>query len=237
MISAEEVFRLAAITAIVLVTAAALLWGISLLGAVPGIVADITDSGSGEVEVQQGSLYLDNAGQPTVVGEVYNGLGDGIGDVVVTVTSYVDGEEVNEVHTTPLVQAIPGDSAAPYEVRLQTDGMPDDYEVSVSYEAGVDAEDDLAVVEVTEESTSQTHVTIAGQVEYDGDDEAVGPQAVATFYDEEGTVIGTRTDRISPDPLAAGETGGFYIRFSTDGDVPSLAMEYDHVEVVVHELG
>lgn len=237
MSSRDETVRIAWIGLVAVVTAVVIIAGFSLAGSLPGLL-DASGGGTGEVNATVGSYYLDNAGQPVVVGEVYNGLDVGIGSVVVTVTIYEDGEPVDEVHGAPMMGSIPGDTTVPFELRVNgTDGEPGDIDVDVSYmELDADIAQSLTVVDAVEVSRGQTSVTVAGTVANDGDDEVVRPLAVVTFYDENGTVLGVRSDRVDPSPLVSGEDGDFQVRYSTDGQVPSLALEYEYFEVIVYDL-
>lgn len=230
---AQALVKRVAILLIILVTAAALLGAVALLGSVELPGNDGSPGGavsSGTVTATDGSLFLDRAGQPTVVGEVGNGLADPITNVTVSVTIYEDGEAVDTRESSPLASTIPGGTAIPYEIRFAAGVDADAYTTNVTYERGSDSGTAVEVVDTREGVVAQDSVTVSGSMTNVDDTVAENPTAIVTFYDENGTVIGARTDRISS--LEPDETGEFTVRYSTLGDVPSLAREYESYSVV-----
>lgn len=219
---------------VALMTAVLLLGGVVFVGSVDVSPTDYVSSG--EVVTSEGSMHLDRAGQPTVVGEIENDVGSAIGDVEVAVTFYEDDEEIDTVRVQPLVNPVPDRTTVPFSARLLADGDPDSYDVEVSYDEVDGYEDDeLELVDAEEYNRGQDSVTIIGEVENAGDSPAERPRVVVTFYDRDGNVIGVRTDRVSPSPLDPGESGEFRTQYSTLGNVPSLARDYDSYRVVVHD--
>lgn len=239
MSDGRRVFRAllnwAAVLAIVVVTAAALLAGAAVLSS-DGLPGDgLSPDGfvsSGEVTTVEGTLYLDRTGQPTVVGAIDNDAGNPVTNVSVSVTIYEDGEKVATRETSPLAPTIPDGTAAPYEVRFAPDAEPDEFTANVTYDDGGDVGGDVALVDSRVTDTTQHTVTVSGSTTNADDSTVERPTVIVTFYDEDGTVIGARTDHLSP--LEPDETSGFTVRYSTLGDVPSLAGEYaDHTVVVM----
>lgn len=225
----ERLLNLVGILLIVVLTAVVLLTGAAFIGSV-----DISPSSyisSGEVHTYDGSYYLDRTGNPTVVGEIDNDVGEPITDIEVTVTFYEGDDAVATQTRGTAVDTVPDGIRIPFEVRGPVDIDPDHWEVSVSYETAESPPGILSVTDATEISQAQDSVTIVGDAQNDLDVTVEQPLALATFYDSDGNVIGMRTDTMEgADP---GEISEFHVRYSTLGDVPSHARSYDDFSVVV----
>lgn len=223
--------RLVVVT-ISLVAGALLYFGLLSLG---GVIADPPALfGSTDVRVMDGSMHLDRAGTPVVVGEVINNRRGPIDNVSITVAFYGDGEHIANVSTRPEVSPIPGNTKSPYIVRLRDASVrPDAYEVFVEYEeSDRSSYGGLEVSDVRAEQIGQDRVQVAGRIENVGD-RTVDPAVFVIFYDETDSVIGIRSGRASPSTLEPGGSGEFLILYNTLGDVPSRAREYGSHEVVV----
>lgn len=189
----------------------------------------------GEVVAENTTMHLDRVGRPSVVGEVINGRRASISNVTVTVTFYEDGTRIGTASDTVLVPTVLGGASAPFEVRLQDrSARPDDYEVTVEYDAAAERPyAGLSVVDSRLTDTSQEQVVVVGGVE-NGGDERVGVHVVATFYGANGSVLGARSVRSSPSVLGPGETGQFRVRFRTLGNIPTRADDVSGYELIVY---
>lgn len=228
---ADSLLNKVAVLAVALLTAAVILlviWGIGVVDVSPGQYTS-----SGEVTVSEGAIYLDRAGQPTFVGEVENDRGEPITDVAVTVEFFADGEPLGTETYDTYVSTIPDGAVMPFEAKYDGEERPDEAVATVSYESSDDSSETLTVNEAEIVHQAQDSVTVSGHVENPLGQTAERPLAIATFYDQEGTVIGVRSDRISPSSLEPGQTGEFTVRYATVGHVPSLAREYADYEIVV----
>lgn len=226
----RAVFRRIKILAIVLLTATVILGVLSMASMV-----ELPDRGilaSGEVSVDEGALYLDRMGTPTTVGEVDNDQRQAISNVTVMVRFYDDDELLGTVNVTPASATIPARTTVPFAARYDGDGEPTHVEASVSSSASSGIGEDLAVEEHDIAREAADSVTIDGVIENEGNDPA-SPLVIVSFYDETGTILGYRTGRTSPDPIAGGERGEFRVQYVTLGDVPSLARDFADYEVVV----
>lgn len=220
------------VVGIALVVGGLLYFGLVSLGGVianPPALFPETD-----VAVTDGSMHLDRAGRPVVVGEVINNRRSPIDNVSVTVVFYKDGEHITNVTTGPEVSPVARNSKSPYIVRLpRTSPEPDTYEVFVKFEGSDHSVyRGLEVTDVRVERIGQDRVQFTGSVENTGG-QTVDPVLVATFYDEDGTVIGIRSGRASPSTLEPGDTGEFLVLYNTLGDVPSKARQYSDHEIIV----
>ncbi|WP_331235045.1 FxLYD domain-containing protein [Natronorarus salvus] len=218
------------ILTIVVVTATILLVGVGVIGSIDVSPADFHSSG--EVISTEGSIYLDRAGETTAVGEIENDYGEAITDITVIVSFYENGEEVGSVETEPLGAKVGDGQTVPFEAKYSEEGQPDSFSVSVDFTGTSEPAPEFDI-EHEESHTAQDSVTVSGTAENTGDGTVERPVALATFYNQEGEVIGARSDRISPDSLEPGETGEFTIRYSTLGDVPSLARDYTDYRIVI----
>jgi len=194
---------------------------------------------SGEVVASGTTVHRDRIGRPTAVGEVLNGKDTAVTGVTVEVTFYQDGEAVQTATGTVIGGPVGPNDRVPFAVRgTEIPTTPDDVEVEVTdhteTEEGPLA--GLAVLDYEYDNQSQDQVFVTGTVE-NGADDAVRPLVVATFYDENGSVIGVRQSRASPSPLASSAEATFEIRFRTFGDVPSRARELASVRFRVVDAG
>lgn len=223
------------VLAIALLTATVLLSAYSVISTTEFAPGELI--ASGEVTASDGTLYLDRAGHPTAVGEIDNDRREAISNVTVTVRFFENETVVGEVEKTPPVDPLPGQTATPFSARLpNTDVDPDRFEVDVTYDSdGATPTGSVTVADHEVSSTSSDSVTIVGEVTNEGVDSARS-MIVVTFYDAEGTVVGYRTSRTSPDSVPADGTGDFRVRYATLGDVPSLARTYDSYRIVVTEI-
>lgn len=190
----------------------------------------------GEVVATNTTTHLDRVGRPTAVGEVINGLVEPIDDVSVTVTfQRVGGKEDSVVGSTALA-TIPDGERAPFSVRLEDrSARPGSVavDVDVAFEEGADRPyERLAVVDDREAERTEGQVVVDGRVENRGG-ERVAAHVVATFYDENGSVVGVRKVPTSPRLLGAGDSGEFEVRFRTLGDVPSRADDVARYELAL----
>lgn len=185
-----------------------------------------------EPTVRGTTIHLDRTGRPTVVGEVVNGLREPVTNVTVTVTFYRNGTEIGQVRRSTLRETIPAGERAPFDVHMRSDGEADDYEVDLSYDRGGDVVSGLTVENAAVAREAQSQVDVVGEIRNTKSEPLVAERVIATFYDDEGAVIGARTLRpdrtIQPD-----ESYGVRIEFRTLGDVPSLAQEFDRFRIVV----
>lgn len=178
------------------------------------------------------TVHLDRTGRPTVVGEVVNGLDGAITNVTVTVTFYADGRQVDEVRSDVLRPTVPAGERAPFDVHMGSEESIDDYEVSVSYDRGGDTVEGLEVVDSRVAHRAQDQVDVVGTVRNAADERLELSAVVATFYDENGSVIGARTVRPGR-TLDSEATFTVRIEFRTLGDVPSYAREFDSFDLTV----
>lgn len=194
----------------------------------PGVAVD------GEVVATNTTTHMDRVGRPTAVGEVINGLGEPIGDVSVTVTFDRDDGGADSATGQTLLRTIPASGRAPFAIRLEDrSARPAAVDVAVAYEEGADRPyDGLAVVDERETGRTDSQVTVAGRVENRGG-ERVAARVVATFYDENGSVVGVRSEPTSPRVLGAGDSGEFEVRFRTLGNVPSRADDVARYELAL----
>jgi hypothetical protein len=194
---------------------------------------------SGEVVATGATVHRDRIGRPTAVGEVLNGKETALTGVTVEVTFYQDGEAVQTATGTIIGGPVGPNERAPFAIRgTEIATTPDDVEVEVTDHEATD-EDTLAgltVVDYEFDNQSADQVFVNGEVR-NGADRSVAPLVVATFYDENGSVIGVRQSRTSTSSLAPGDETTFQIRFRTFGDVPSRARELATVRFRVVEAG
>lgn len=222
----------------VVIVAVAAVVGLGLYAGLVFVEGQLVPAGNvaatGEVTTGNATIHLDRVGRPTVVGEVVNGRRAPIDDVSVTVRFLRDGDLVGTASASTLVPTVPRQSAAPFSVRLENQTVrPDDYEVTVEYDADADRpyvsyELDAAVSDI-----SQDQLILVGTVENTGS-RPVSTHVVATFYDVDGSVVGARSGRPSPVDLEPGAEGEFSIRFRTLGDIPSLASRVDDYELIAY---
>lgn len=222
-----KIVGIAILTAVLLLAAVSMLAGLDLP----------TDavSGSGEVTVEDGSVYLDRAGRPTAVGAIDNDQRTAITNVSIRVQFYDGDEVIAERVTEPAAETTPAGATVPFSVRLgETDREPTHFEATISFTNAPDFEETLSVTDSEVRKTGSHSVTVGGTVS-STDEDPTPAAVVVTFYNEDGVVIGYRTSLVSPDPLRPAEEGEFQVRYVTLGDVPSLARTYDHYRIVVFE--
>jgi len=194
---------------------------------------------SGAVVATNTTVHRDRIGRPTVVGEVLNGKAVALSDVTVEVTFYRDGEAVQTATGSVIGGPVGPNDRVPFAVRgAETPDAPDRVEVEVTdhVEAEAGPLAGLAVVDHEFDNQSQDQVFVTGTVENGAGQEAA-PLVVATFYDENGSVIGVRQGRTSPTSVQSGGEATFEIRFRTFGDVPSRARELATVRFRVVDAG
>lgn len=220
---------------VTVVVSATLLGGATFL---PPMISDVVDTASGESDVSaaHSTMHVDRTGRPTVVGEVINRRGTAIDSVEVRVTFTEDGQPVaTENATVPGVPIGAGD-ATPFAVRTDENVDPDGYTVDVTYDrAEHGPADHFEITDVRVDDSSQDQIFVTGSVRNRGDETATVAVA-ATFYDENGSVIGTRMVRSSPDRLGPDEAGVFQIRFRTLGEIPSRAREFADYQLRAYAL-
>lgn len=218
------------ILAIALITATAILTGIWAIETIDLSGGDI--SATDDVSVEQGAIYLDRSGQATAVGEIENGHRHAITNLTITVTYYEDGEVADTQELPSIVSTIPARSIAPYEVKLQGLYEPDKIDVGITYDEAEAYTHVLDITDVEETYRSQDQVTLIGEVETSDADQVRKPTVFATMYDENGTVIGVRSDQLSRSAMETDQRDQFAIRYSTIGHLPSLAREYETFSVI-----
>lgn len=231
-----------AVAAITVVIAVLL---IAAPSALSPVVSDLTDQpdqptdGDGAVVATHATMHFDRVGRPTVVGEVQNDRGTAIDGVVVEVTFVDDdGNAITSVTDTVLGSPIRAGDTSPFVIRGgELDEQPAGFEVSLrstGSAVSAPAADALVVTDHRMSDESQDQVVIVGTVENRGSSPS-NVSVVATFYDENGAVVGARAVRASPGTLEAGEQGAFRIRFRTLGDVPSRARELVDYDLQVYD--
>lgn len=224
-----------AVAVVAIAVAAGLLAGGAALDAIQADGPAVT----GDVQVLHSTMHKDRVGRPTVVGEVVNGRATALAGVQVEVTFLADGETVATVTGSPVATPVPAGERMPFSVRAnEVSGQPDDFRVSV---AGVETNDGpvyggLVVTEQRVDDEAQDQLFVTGEVDNQGDQRA-DVLVVATFYGENGSVVGVRRVRPSPATLEPGEAGAFKMRFRTLGNVPSRAREFESVEVRAVKVG
>lgn len=220
---------------VTVVVSAILLGGAALL---PSIVSDVVDTASGESDVSaaHSTMHVDRTGRPTVVGEVINRRGTPIDRVEVQVTFTEGGRPVATENATVPGAPIGAGDATPFAVRTDEGVNPDGYTVDVIYDrAERGPADYLEITDVRVDDSSQDQIFVTGSVRNHGD-QAATVTVAATFYDENGSVIGARSVRTSPDHIGPDETAVFQIRFRTLGEIPSRAREFADYELRAYIL-
>lgn len=186
-----------------------------------------------QITVQGTTYHLDRTGRPTVVGELYNGNDHAVENVSVTVTFYNDDTQVGEVTDTILTNGIDPGESAPFDVHYTTNAEVTDYEVTFSADRTTTQSHPLdATAEIVNEA--QNRIILSGSVENTGTT-AMQARVVATFYDENGSVLGARTARPTG-AIQPGDAAPFDIRFETLGDVPSLAQDFASYTLTVEPV-
>lgn len=223
-----------AVVVIAIVVFFGLLFGMTVI---PPAVSDLVDSvgddgGPDEVVATNGTMHLDRVGRPTVVGEVANGLSVPVENVSVEITYLHEGDPVLTVSDEVLGSVIAAGGTAPFVVHADDlDVRPDEYEVAISYEeADEGPTDSLAITDAELTQEAQDQIVVVGAVENRGN-EPLDVSVVATFYDENGSVIGVRMARPAPGTLEPDRRADFEVRFRTLGDVPSRARDFADFEI------
>lgn len=212
--------------------AVGLLMGGSALSSIGPIATDGQSTASGEVRAMHATMHLDRVGRPTVVGEVVNGRTTALGDVAVEVTFYEGGESIATVTGSVVATPVPSGDRMPFSIRAgELPENPTRFEVKITTAEPADGPvyEGFVVTDRQLLKEAQDQLFVNGEVENRGD-EAGRVLVVATFYNDNGSVIGVRQVRPSPDTLEPGETGTFQIRFRTLGNVPSRAREFASFE-------
>lgn len=224
-----------AVVVIALVVGAGLFVGATavedLIAADPGVPAE------GEVLATNTTTHLDRVGRPTAVGEVLNGLEDPIGDVSVTVTFHRDDGGEERVAVPTAIATVRSGARVPFVARLENrSARVESVDVAVTYEVGAGRPyDGLEVVEDRVVERTESQVTLAGRVANRGDT-SVEASVVATFYDEDGSVVGVRSVPTSPSGLDGAASGEFVVRYRTLGNVPSRAGEVDRYDLALRAV-
>lgn len=186
-----------------------------------------------EATVSGTTIHLDRSGRPVAVGEVTNRFDGPITNVTVTVRYFRNGEQIGKRTGPPLRETIPAGERAPFDVRLQQEGVTvDRVKTSVSFERGGDVTGGLVVTDTRVVRETQDQVTVAATVTNRANRPLVLSRAIATFYNDRRAVIGARTERPTRH-IAPGESYTVRIRFRTLGDVPSYAREFERFRVSI----
>jgi hypothetical protein len=207
-------------------------------GMFAGLTVVITDEPSttpaiDEVVATNTTMYRDNAGRPTVVGEILNGRSYSV-KATVTVTFYRNGEVLRQVRASPILEPVPRGERGPFVVRLPNETAADSYDVNITYNRHrTDPNQNLRAVSIEVSDSAKNQVSLAGTIRNTGDRRIENVLVVTTFYSSTGDVIGVRSKPPSPAALPAGATANFRIRFRTLGQIPSLAQEFDHYRIIV----
>ena len=159
------------------------------------------------------SSYWDDSGYFHIVGEVQNKGYTNVQYVEIVATYYDQQQNVigTDFTYSELDILVPGQKS-PFDLSSYPDKLPSlkTYRIQVSYRTTVDQTfQGLSVSSQTSRTDNYGYFEIVGEVRNSGGTTAEYVKIVATYYNSEGTVIGTDYTYSSLDQIATGQTSPF----------------------------